>query len=561
MQPVVQYQANKRENTKSPLINLPTNELNIVIKELSVSTLGNLLLTCHFFKDHIGHLFRDPQSVKEFFEKNSDPRIPRLVNHIFDCYFDNVKNHKLEILNAISNQKLSSAFICAYAQSLPTKQELDLSKLVINDDEILVIKKRLKNIRILNLNECKTLTLPQLQTILECLPTIETLKMKIHELNPEKWELNPHNLNQIQLSKLKYLEIRNSAAIWVDKLGCQPSIEYIEDNDGAIEPIQEFLSSGKQLKKFKFKNLYKNSDSQYPWEAIAKILNNLSNLIELDLYWTPLTNDELIQFAEQFPKIQKLRILKNDNLTPDGVSKALEKLEDLRSLEFSKQLIMDTNRPYKLLEAITSHCPNLEYLDIDYLSNEDFALISKLSKLSSLDLSGTNITDAELNSIAQACQSIKIFKVSDCRHLTSSGLKNALINLTELKELDISFGEIEDQDLLDIASRHKKLSVLRIKNCKKLTAPNASKAIAHLTELKTLECNSSHLSDDGLRQIIDQCKKIEYFIFDNRETLTNEGLLYLSNLRQLKKFDFYFNKEDIPILNQIAQSCLEYKFF
>ncbi len=183
-----------------------------------------------------------------------------------------------------------------------------------------------------------------------------------------------------------------------------------------------------------------------------------------------------------------------------------------------------------------------------------------------LDLSNSNITDAELQGIIARFPNINKINASVCLYLTDAGLQHLagltnleklnlswspisdaglqhLAGLSNLKELDLRTGwSISDAGLLHLAGLTK-LEKLGLAHCVRITGVGLQQHLAGLTNLKKLHLTEGFLDDDELQYLAGLTNLKELNLSDNR--INGIGLQHLAGLSKLKKL----NLTRCPITN------------
>ena len=111
-----------------------------------------------------------------------------------------------------------------------------------------------------------------------------------------------------------------------------------------------------------------------------------------------------------------------------------------------------------------------------------------------------NITDAGLHAIAEKCHKLTSLNLIRCKNITNAGLQAIPENCPNLTTLNLSYTNITDAGL---------------------------KEIAKLKQLTTLDLANSHITDAGIRAIPENCPKLTYLDLRYCEMITDEGLTQL----------------------------------
>ncbi|KAH7388224.1 hypothetical protein KP509_16G065200 [Ceratopteris richardii] len=125
----------------------------------------------------------------------------------------------------------------------------------------------------------------------------------------------------------------------------------------------------------------------------------------------------------------------------------------------------------KCLETATAACPSIQSLILaccPLVGPDGLVSLKKLSNLIILDLSYTFLTD--LDPIFESCKRLKVLRLLACKYLKDSAL-DALQSdetLPELKELDLSYGELSHRALEGVLGNCTYLTHVEVNGCANL---------------------------------------------------------------------------------------------
>ena len=242
-----------------------------------------------------------------------------------------------------------------------------------------------------------------------------------------------------------------------------------------------------------------------PGNALAEI-GKLKRLQDLSLYGAFGLRDDMLASLGGLPELFRLYIFDAD-VGDAGLARIahLPKLETLeissRSL-VSKRLVTDLG-----VEAVARSMPELRELDLydSDVTDASLASIGRLSKLTTVRLSGPKVTDAGV------------------AHLS---------NLRDLEVLQLGQVTVTDEGLKHI-QHLKKLRILNFDSDRITDAGLAH--IAGLTNLEHLLINSSAITDAGLAHIAGLTKLQSLDL--SRGQITGVGLAHLKGLTALYDLD------------------------
>jgi uncharacterized protein YjbI with pentapeptide repeats len=146
--------------------------------------------------------------------------------------------------------------------------------------------------------------------------------------------------------------------------------------------------------------------------------------------------------------------------------------------------------------------PVVHNLKIDFHSNvtEELKVHKDEKNLNYLDLSGTHATDEDLKFIAENFPNLACLNLRGCKKITAAGLKQ-LSTLIHLKSLDLSITDIKDAELESIALILKNLKSLDLSATDLKDVGLKSIALV-LKNLKSLNLNNTEITGAGLEDLI-----------------------------------------------------------
>ncbi|XP_078126736.1 uncharacterized protein LOC144530836 [Sander vitreus] len=269
-------------------------------------------------------------------------------------------------------------------------------------------------------------------------------------------------------------------------------------------------------------------------EDISSVLSSKSSgLEELDLSGNNLLDSgvKLLSHGLKSPncKLQRLR-LSNCDLTDrccEDISSVLSsKSSGLEELDLSGNNLLDSG--VKLLsDGLKSPNCKLQRLRLSNCNltdgcceNISSVLSSKSSGLEELDLSGNNLlTDSGVKLLSDGLKSpnckLQRLRLSDCR-LTAAGCRSltfALSNSSDLRELNLSYNDLEDQGLELLSDWLRKpqcrLEILSLRCCR-LTAASCRSltfALSDSSALRELNLSHNYLKNQGVELLSDWLRR------------------------------------------------------
>lgn len=194
---------------------------------------------------------------------------------------------------------------------------------------------------------------------------------------------------------------------------------------------------------------------------------------------------------------------------------------------------------------IAKESKNLTILNLEGCPNICVATLRTLSNLKNLKslnfTSVTSVDDSIVTSIANECQQLESLNLYDCIKISTDGFK-ILINLKNLKQLNVGNTHLDGTALFDIANHCTKLTLLSLESCKNVSEDafkELSKvvnldilcvsSVENITDsvlltfrnLRVLDCDNCHdVTDSGIQHII------EFSPHLNRLSVCNTGITF-----------------------------------
>lgn len=175
--------------------------------------------------------------------------------------------------------------------------------------------------------------------------------------------------------------------------------------------------------------------------------------------------------------------------------------KNLSELELSACLWLNNEALEKLIDL----CPQLTRLKLQSdvkLDAGGWAHLKKLEILRSLDLTRcSQIGDADLALILQACPELIVLNLEDCRSLTDSGFNALPTYKSDLTSLSLARTWISDLPLIELATKSDLLTTLDITRCENLTAVGITEVARHCKNLRELNITSCDISPESIAEI------------------------------------------------------------
>lgn len=403
-----------------------------------------------------------------------------------------------------------------------TLKELNLSKTKIGDDAFLLISQIFKNISVLDIGNCHNLTGEGIVKALDNLKQLKKLGLK--ELTITATVLYMvgklcSNIEELNVSKNKnYQRIlqKTVAASFCNlkKLKCNHSNIVYED----LSAIGEYCKDLEELD-------IRDNDTLYSGgEEAFKHFTKLKKISFINF-----TDEALFSMGQTCKELEDIKIHKCNKLTPEGMAKAFPLLTkvkkfSIRDGEINNDVLLMMAQSWKELEE-------LEIRGCSKVTKEGFRAFihSHTLKKISLDIDVENYNDADLLSITKTNKKLKNLAVEG--NFTGKGTASAIKELPELEELHLYRSKIDTQDLLDIAQSCPKLNHLDLELCENLlSSSEVANALLQLPELKIVNLNKSLINDDDLLSIVGSCHKLQKIHLDRAFRLSAKTVKLIKEL-------------------------------
>lgn len=205
-------------------------------------------------------------------------------------------------------------------------------------------------------------------------------------------------------------------------------------------------------------------------ENLAALRNCTKELNLLDLSEIEITDAHLHARAPFLPHLEcfNLDIKKCENVTGCDLVAIIKETRNLKVFRLNNAGITDAHLQdmapslSRLASLIITNCKNI-------VGEGLVATVKYADRLDFLDLSGTAVTDADLKKMAPYLTKLKSFSAKRCNNITGEGLLAIASHARNLTSIDVSFTNITDRDLQTIAPHIRKLEILSILECKHVT--------------------------------------------------------------------------------------------
>ncbi|KAF9355769.1 F-box only protein 41 [Mortierella sp. AD094] len=234
-------------------------------------------------------------------------------------------------------------------------------------------------------------------------------------------------------------------------------------------------------------------------ERIARVCTNLR---ELRLNWTSVTDERLAGILQTSPKISSLFLHSCRTLTSISLFH-IANLTALKHLEIKNMIYIDEPSFVILLKS----CPMLEHLTLEDVRLDRIAL----------------------NSLGPTPLKIRTLVLTRSSP-PGSFVKNLLRNAPMIKELSMArnvHSVLCKDDLLPLQGIYKHISNLNLESCKSIDNEAILNLINACPELERVNMSGTNIGDAGLESLAAHCTKVTSLNLAWCAHITDEGLLRL----------------------------------
>jgi len=259
----------------------------------------------------------------------------------------------------------------------------------------------------------------------------------------------------------------------------------------------------------------------------------LPALRSINLEYCGLTDTDLTALVKRYPKFASLNLRGCSDLTDDGIAEIAAHCKDLTHLNLNR---CEQISHFGIAE-IAANCPELRSLslrnNITLVTNA--ALVAALvaigtgcPKLTSLDLTGIELMDAEIAAIIARCPNLTSLWLLSCHNLAAASFA-AIARCRRLTSLDVSF----NSDLKDVAFASAldigfpELTSLDLIDCRELTAGGIAALVARCPKLASLNLAVNDLTNTDIDTIATGCPGLTFIDLGGNGTLSLRGIVAL----------------------------------
>ena len=332
-------------------------------------------------------------------------------------------------------------------------------------------------------------------------------------------------------------------------------------------------------------------------------------LKKINISKTKVTDDGLEKLVKKYPALEAVYCSRCRNLS--RVFETLSRLSSLKTFfhpyddcyEYCEDTIMMASTMLKnnprlqhirlcdnhigndVIMTVSEYCKDVETLEIPSCSQFSGDTLSQCvanwPALSSLDISGTTLTDNHLRTIIDTCPKIKELNVSECRRITDVSViylaqsRGASMEVLRLNDSSSYSGNVTDVALQEIGQRCNMLTEVYISFCPSVTDSGVQALLKGCPKMMVLDISGClSLTDSALSGLTVACPDIRRFNASGCVQLTSRSInnilqygrklrcLELMTCHYLCKLRFMFQEpsEAASIISTVAASgedCIE----
>jgi len=389
-----------------------------------------------------------------------------------------------------------------------------------------------KNLQDLNLSQCKAVCDDVIKDITVGCPSLLYINLSDTEISDASLRHISRNCNGLQ-----YLNIARCVNI------TNRGLHYLSSGKGSQKLIYLDMSACDQITREGFRMLAKgcvrldklllNEMHSLTDECIEALMQDCKNLRYLSILHSPLLTDASMRYIAFSRRIQCLKIESNSRMTDASIKLLVKNCSELRYLYF-----VDIQRATDMSLKALSQCRSLGVLNLaDCVRVSDTGvryIVEGLpgSKIRELNLTNCiRVSDVSLLRISQRCFSLMYANFSYCEHVTDAGIELIAV-LPSLTSLDVSGCNITDTGVVALGN-NSKIRDLMLSECCSVTDVGLQKLFPNIKGLENLDISHlNQLSDQTLKSLAFCCRRMRCLNIAGCPQLTDQGIQYLSGVCQ-----------------------------
>lgn len=217
-------------------------------------------------------------------------------------------------------------------------------------------------------------------------------------------------------------------------------------------------------------------------------------------------DEDLEFFGKNFPNLERFKIIDSwqcNQITDQGLEALSKGCKQLESLDLSNCIELT----FKGLQSLAENCANVSFLAINNYSSPKLTdeqlefLAKKWSKLESLYIKGTKITDQGLEHLTKYCPNLSVLDLDEASSVTDKGLKMLAAAYPNMLAFNVHHAEkITEEGLSAIAQSWPKLEWLDLSGCESIPQ-NSFIELMKCTNLKRLNLKRSSIQKTEIEKL------------------------------------------------------------
>ncbi|XP_071498794.1 F-box and leucine-rich repeat protein 13-like [Diadema antillarum] len=419
-----------------------------------------------------------------------------------------------------------------------------------------------RNLQDLNMSECQGVNDDTMKYVAEGCPVLLYLNLSFTNITDATLRLLARcclNLQYLSLAYckrfsdkgLQYLGTGRGGKrlVYLDMSGC-PQI--------TVSGYKNVSSGSRKLQMLVVNDCFTLRD-----DMIVAVAGNCPTIRSISFLYTPNITDVAIKALAVHRKLQQIRIEGNSRITDasfkylgkycadmryvyvsdcpritDASLKSLATCRNINILNVADCIRISDNGVRNLVEGpsgpklremnltncvrvtdvsimkITQKCYSLVYGSFcfsEHITDAGAEMLGNMPALSSLDISGCNITDTGLGALGN-CYHLRDVVLSECHQITDLGIQKFVQQCRDLDRLDISHCmQLTDGAIKNLAFCCRRLSFLNIAGCSQLTDMSIRYISGVCHYLHTLDISGCiKVTDDSMRFLRKGLKRLKY---------------------------------------------------
>lgn len=288
-------------------------------------------------------------------------------------------------------------------------------------------------------------------------------------------------------------------------------------------------------------------------ECLENLIPGCKNLRGISILHSPLLTDNAFKYIANSKMIQTLKFESNMKITDSSMVTFLRQNRELRHLYF-----VDIQRLTDISLKSLGQSRNLNVINVaDCVRLSDTGVRYLVEGLSGSRIKEMNLTncvrvsDVSLLRISQKCSSLTYANFSYCEHVTDAGVE-LLATISSLTSLDLSGCNITDTGIAALGSNSNFKDII-LSECHNITDIGIQKLVPKVGDLDNFDVSHiNEITDQAIKSLAFSCRRLRVLNVSGCVYLSDQGLQYLSGVCQ------YIEKLDVSACKKITDKSLRY---